>query len=139
MDKFECLHRLTRARDLTPAQFRAAVAVLNYADSATCSNAYPGYAKLADDLGIDDRQVRRTIGELVAKGYLVVTDKGGSAKGGKRRAATYSVTCPHPDPGSSTPGVEDPDPGCTAPPVPRVHSTHPPNPYPIKTPRGHAG
>ena len=99
MDKFAYLKAL-RADDqlpaevrLTNAEFRTLVMIFNYTDH-DCRNARPSAERLANEIGITRTLVWRHIKALKQKGYLVVTNAGGPAGAGARKANTYALTLP---------------------------------------------
>lgn len=124
-DKFAFLRSLAGREDLTHAEFRVLVLLMNYTDRHLM-NAYPGTVRLAQDMAINDvRQVRRLLKSLEAKGYLEVVWAGGSRRGSRRSATNYMVTLPdhpfdrptegseHPQSDESTEGSEHPQSGGT--------------------------
>jgi hypothetical protein len=75
-----------------PATLRlVALALAQYADWDTLEDARPGPARLAAMTGASSRTVKRALGELVRRGYITQTSRGGTTAGGKQLASVYRL------------------------------------------------
>ena len=105
--KFEWLQSLSGADALTHAEFRVLVVMSNHADSRDPSNVYPGLRTIAREACVDDKTARNARKSLVAKGWLILLEEGGSEKG-RKRANRYRLGRWPEDGGSQTPGLIPP-------------------------------
>ncbi|MFF0542096.1 hypothetical protein ACFYTF_04600 [Nocardia thailandica] len=103
LDKFAWLEAL-RGADLTHAEYRVAVNLCTYA-RADLTNARPGPATLRIAAGVNEKTLTKALRALVAKGWIRITEQGGSERGGPRRATVYALTFP--TGGSQYPGSTD--------------------------------
>lgn len=103
LDKFAWLEALRGAK-LTLAEYRVAVNLSTYA-RADLTNARPGPATLRAAARVNEKTLKKALPSLVAKGWIRVTEQGGSERGGPRRATVYALTFP--TGGSQHPGSED--------------------------------
>lgn len=76
--KFGFYWSLAGATDLTDTEFRVLVLLANYADGKTGKRAFPSAATLAEQIGKSPKTVRRALAALVAKGWLLKTDRPGA-------------------------------------------------------------
>lgn len=96
-----------RGADLTHAEYRVAATLWTYA-RADLTNARPGPATLREDARVNEKTLKKALRVLVAKGWIQVTEQGGSERGGPRRATVYALAFP--TGGSGYPG-SDPETG----------------------------
>lgn len=96
-----------RGADLTHAEYRVAATLWTYA-RADLTNARPGPATLREDARVNEKTLKKALRVLVAKGWIQVTEQGGSERGGPRRATVYALAFP--TGGSEYPG-SDPETG----------------------------
>jgi DNA-binding transcriptional MocR family regulator len=93
------------ARDprLSSSEKALAAALASYmaTDGGSC---YPGVPRLSSDLGVSDRTVQRCRNELIRRGYLDVTEGGGSRTSRYRACLPVTPTSPVPptSPGDDT-------------------------------------
>jgi hypothetical protein len=81
-----------RGAGLTPTEYMVLVTMLGYAN-ADLSNARPGHSRVAEDTALDERTVRRVVGRLADKGYLMLSLQGGNVVG-RGMANVYMLTLP---------------------------------------------
>ena len=87
----------TTPNTLTPTERHVAYVASCYMDWRTGQNMYAGPARIAAETGYNVTTVKRALASLVAKGWLVIFERGGFAtKGGQRRANNYAATLPRP-------------------------------------------
>lgn len=139
-DKFAYVKSLRGAK-MTPAQRCVLLQVWDYS-SADGTNAYAGVQRIADDIGINERTVRRSLQWLCEAGWLQKDSTGGRSGDGTHWASVYSLTIPpqpdigdtQPDIASSQPDIDDMSTGRqTLPPepvLPEPVSTEPVSPNP---------
>ena len=82
------------------------------------TNCRPGAKRISDETGLDMRTVKRADKVLVDGGWLVVTQRGGSPRGGVRMATVYRAQIP------TTGGTGPPVTGVTGPPVAQPDRWH---------------
>lgn len=85
-------HKNLRGADLTHAEYRVLITVSTYADAKGC-RAHPGIDRLARDVCMDKRNVRRAIKSLIDKQWLTLARKGGNDVG-YRMADEYELRIP---------------------------------------------
>lgn len=88
-------------------------------------SAHPGAERLAHDTGLSERTVREHLSQLVAGGWLVLTEPGG-LKGSRRRANEYEAVIPLQElhPYRSTPAAHDTRPLQETAPTPAPAAPH---------------
>jgi Helix-turn-helix domain len=81
------------ARSLLPPHLRAtAMAIAAYADYGNGGNIYPGYERLAKDMGVTPRTARRNVKELRKLGWLFQVSSGhGMRVGGPRGGGLAAI------------------------------------------------
>ena len=81
--------------ELTAVEKAVAMDISFFMDWRTGQRAHPGSARLARETGLHVRTVQSALESLVAKGWLVVTQKGRLPKKGEKRVASkYAATYP---------------------------------------------
>ena len=81
---------LSRECDLS-ANARLVVLAVSMRMNSEGGSAFPGGTELVERTGLSLRTIRRAEVEAVAKGWLVVVERGGSARGGQRKATHYQA------------------------------------------------
>ncbi|MEV6660627.1 hypothetical protein [Nocardia fluminea] len=92
LDKFAWMEAL-RGADLTHAEYRVAANLWTYA-RADLTNARPGPVTLREAARVNEKTLKKALSALVAKGWIRITEQGGSEPGGTRRATVYALTFP---------------------------------------------
>lgn len=92
MNKFEYLKAL-HGVDVTPAQFRVLVTILDYSDQ-NGNRAFPGVENLVKDCCLSTATVKRCLTALVDAGWLTKVSRGGRSGDGRKRASEYALTAP---------------------------------------------
>jgi hypothetical protein len=77
-------------RGLTATQLRVLDVVFNHTN-AEGKNAHPSQATIAEMVGVSERQVRRVLGELQARGLIECVSRGSSRR---REASVYELRLP---------------------------------------------
>ncbi|WP_369815959.1 helix-turn-helix domain-containing protein [Mycobacterium sp. 852013-51886_SCH5428379] len=95
---------------MTLAERCVLLAVWDYSN-ADGTNAYAGVQRIAEDVGINERTVRRALQALCAAGWLRKESTGGRSGDGARWASVYSLTVPsQPDIDDTQPDTRDTQP-----------------------------
>lgn len=81
-----------RGADLTHSEYRVLLTISTYTD-AQGSKAHPGWDRIARDARMDKRNAKRAVANLIEKGWLRLTRKGGNNVG-YRIADEYELTTP---------------------------------------------
>lgn len=71
------------------ANARLVVLAVSMRMNSEGASAFPGGSELVERTGLSLRTVRRAEAEAVAKGWLVVVERGGAYRGGQRKATHY--------------------------------------------------
>lgn len=79
--------------DLSASLKLAALAMCEFMDHTTLDDARPGTALIARRTGLSQSTVKRCLRSLVAAGWLIQTQRGGSA-GGRKLASIYRGSIP---------------------------------------------
>jgi hypothetical protein len=88
---FKAINRGGRP-DLSPEEIACLNVMLTYCTHVTLGDCRPGQERLAQGLGKSTRQVRRYLGALTGKRYIVLVRKGSGY--GNNRADEYRLTLP---------------------------------------------
>jgi len=88
-DRMECIQAAMIDKRLTHLDCRVLVLIATKYLNRAKGYAYPSIARLAQDIGVADRSVQRSVRHLEEYGYLEV-----SSGGGRRRSNHYSVKIP---------------------------------------------
>ncbi|MFV8237464.1 helix-turn-helix domain-containing protein [Mycobacteroides chelonae] len=92
MNKFEYLKAL-HGVDITPAQFRVLVTILDYSDQ-NGNRAFPGVENLVSDCCLSTATVKRCLAALEGAGWLTKVSRGGRSGDGRKRASEYALSAP---------------------------------------------